>query len=60
MKVKFIGENNPLALLNGKIYDVISIERDWYRIIDEDPNIDPSETVPGYLYAPELFEIVEK
>ena len=52
MKVKFIGENDPLALLNGKIYNVISIEKKWYRIIDE--------TNDDYLYPPELFEIVEE
>ncbi len=51
MKVKYIGESDPLALLNGKVYDVISIERGWYRIIDE--------TSEDYLYPPEFFEILE-
>jgi len=36
-------------VIYGEIYNVISIENDWYRIID----------VYGeeYLYPPELFEI---
>ncbi len=51
MKVKYIGETNFLVLTHNKIYDVISIENDWYRIRD-DSNDD-------YLYPPEQFEIVE-
>jgi hypothetical protein len=51
MKVKFTGQGSELSLLNGEIYDVISIEKDWYRIIDE--------TGEDYLYPPESFEIVE-
>ncbi len=35
MKVKFLGESSPLMLINGKSYDVISIEDGWYRIVDE-------------------------
>lgn len=31
-----------------KIYEVISIERGWYRIVDESGE--------DYLYPPELFE----
>ena len=38
-------------LVCGKIYDVISIEKDWYRIIDNSNE--------DYLYPPELFEIVD-
>jgi len=37
-------------LTKGKIYDVISIEKDWYRIIDD--------TGEDYLYPPEAFEII--
>ncbi|MGN0666468.1 MAG: hypothetical protein ACI4KF_08075 [Huintestinicola sp.] len=51
MKVKYIGKSDPLELLNGKIYNVISVEKGWYRIIDE--------TEEDYLYPPELFEIVK-
>lgn len=40
-----------MDLEDGKIYDVISIEHDWYRIIDESEE--------DYLYPPEFFEIIE-
>lgn len=58
MKVKYIGESDPLALINGKTYEVISIEKDWYRIVDEE-GIYEGEEIPGYLYEKELFEIVD-
>lgn len=51
MKVKFLGESSPLMLINGKSYDVISIEDGWYRIVDE--------TDEDYLYPPEAFDVVE-
>lgn len=51
MKVKFKGKSDPLALINGKVYDVLSIECGWYRIVDE--------TGEDYLYRPECFEIIE-
>ena len=51
IKVKFIGETDPVYLINGKIYDVISIEKDWYRIIDEEGE--------DYLYPPDLFEVID-
>ena len=51
MKIKFLGETSFLVLTNNKIYDVISIEKDWYRIIDESGD--------DYLYPPQLFEVVE-
>jgi hypothetical protein len=37
-------------LVYGKIYEVASVEKDWYRIIDNSDE--------GYLYPPGLFEIV--
>ncbi|MDE6034650.1 MAG: hypothetical protein K2G36_01900 [Ruminococcus sp.] len=49
MKVKYIGKD-LVAIRYGKIYEVISIEKGWYRImteIDED-----------YLFPPECFEII--
>ena len=52
MKVKFIGETDPVYMINGKVYDVISIEKTWYRIIDEEGE--------DYLYPPELFEVVDE
>ena len=51
MKVKWIGKTDFLVLTNKKIYDVISIERGWYRIIDDSGE--------DYLYPPDMFEIVE-
>ena len=52
MKVRYIGETKSFMLTNNKIYSVISIEKDWYRIVDD--------TYEDYLYPPELFEIVEE
>ncbi len=51
MKVRYLGETSPLELVHDKIYEVMSIERDWYRIVDE--------TDEDYLYPPEDFEVVE-
>lgn len=50
MKVKWKGETSELVLTNGKIYDVISIEKGWYRIVDDSGE--------DYLYPPEKFEII--
>lgn len=52
MKVKYLGESDPLYLMNGKVYEVQGIESGWYRIVDE--------TGEDYLYAPDAFEIVEE
>jgi len=52
MKVKWLGKTDYLVLTNNKIYDVISIERGWYRIIDDSGD--------DYLYPLDMFEIVEK
>lgn len=50
IKVKYLGPTKELFLTHGKIYDVISIEKDWYRIIDDSDE--------DYLYPPDIFEIV--
>lgn len=52
MKVKYIGETSFLELTHNKIYEVISVEKKWYRIIDDSGE--------DYLYPPELFEVVEQ
>ena len=52
MKVKFIGESDPIYMINGKVYKVISIEKTWYRIVDEEGE--------DYLYPPELFEVIDE
>ena len=62
MKVRCIKEPSPKSkpndfklsfgdLIYGKIYDVKSIENDWYRIVDNSNE--------DYLYPPELFEVVD-
>ena len=52
MKVKWLGKTDFLVLTNNKIYDVISIERGWYRIRDDSGD--------DYLYPPDMFEIIEE
>ena len=54
MKVKLKQKMNYVVepLLLGKVYDVISVEKGWFRIqteLDED-----------YLFPPSLFDIVEE
>lgn len=53
LKVRFIGEGSPTTLLNGKIYNVVSIPIDapYYEITDE--------TGEDYCYPMDLFEVVE-
>ena len=52
MKVKWLGKTVFLVLTNNKVYNVISIERGWYRIIYDSGD--------DYLYHPDMFEIVER
>ena len=52
VKVKYKGKTKPLSLIHDQVYEVLSVEKDWYRIIDESEE--------DYLYPPELFEIVEE
>lgn len=47
MKVRYDGETDFLVLTHGKIYDVISIERGWYRIVDDSGE--------DYLFPAKLF-----
>ena len=35
MKIKYIGQTSPLELTHGKVYEVIAIEKGWYRIVDD-------------------------
>ncbi len=51
IKVKFIGEDDPLSLRNGKIYEARILKKNWYGIVDE--------TGEEYAFPPELFEIIE-
>ena len=52
-KVRYNGKYPMEAevLIKGKVYDVMSIERGWYRIM--------TELDEDYLFPPECFEIVE-
>lgn len=51
MKVRYIGKSDA-SLTNGRIYDVLSVERTSYRIVDD--------TNEDFLFLPEEFEIVEE
>ena len=50
MNVKYKGVTRFYELVHDKVYEVMSIERGWYRLVDESGE--------DYLYPPELFEIV--
>ena len=52
MKVKYIKDTVTLCLTKNKIYDVLTIEKGWYRLVDDSGD--------DYLYPPENFEIIEK
>ena len=51
MKVRWKGKTEFLVLTHDKIYDVLSVEKGWYRVVDDSGE--------DYLYPPEMFEIVE-
>ena len=59
LKVRYFGERDVdvpnsykifMDVLPGKVYEVLSVERGWYRIIDESEE--------DYLYPPDNFEVV--
>lgn len=52
MKVKYVGKTVSFMLTQNKIYDVLSIEKDWYRIKDD--------TGEDYLYPPQSFEVINQ
>ena len=52
MKVKYIGKKETPAIDRDKAYEVISIEKGWYRIM--------TELDEDYIFHPDLFEIVEE
>lgn len=51
MKVKYLGETAPLSLTKNKVYEVLSKEGGFIRIIDDSGE--------DYLYDPDSFEVVE-
>jgi len=52
LKVRFLGEGSPMTLTHGKVYEVMAIEHDCYRIIDD--------TDEDYLYPIKKFEMVSE
>lgn len=46
--VRYTGETISLTLTHNKIYNVISTEKEWFRIVDDSGE--------DYLYPPHLFE----
>ena len=52
MKVKYKGESTTYGLEKDEIYEVISIENKFYRIVDKSNE--------DYLYSKNFFEIVEE
>ena len=52
MKVKYIAEYDTPAIEKGKVYEVMSEEKGWYRIM--------TELDEDYLFPPEIFEVVEE
>ena len=51
-KVRWLGNTEFLMLTAGKTYDVLAVERGWYRIADDSGE--------DYLYPPERFAVVEE
>ena len=51
VRVKYIGEDNPLSLRYGKIYEARVLQKGWFGVVDE--------TNEEYAYPPELFEVVK-
>jgi len=51
IRVKYIGPD-MVAMVKNKIYEVISVEKGYYRII--------TEIHEDYLFPPNLFEIVNE
>ena len=49
--VKYIGNDDPLALRTGKTYAARVLKKGWYGIVDESGE--------EYAYPPELFEVTE-
>ena len=50
MKVRYVKNTISLCLTQNKVYEVLSVERGWYRILDDSGE--------DYLYPPEHFETV--
>ena len=51
MRVKYLGKIDTVALEKDKIYNVISVENGWLRIM--------TELDEDYLFPPEQFEVID-
>ncbi len=51
MKVKFLGKTESFVLTHGAVYEVLSVEKGWFRIVDDSGE--------DYLYPPHLFDVIE-
>lgn len=51
MKVIYVGPTEPNTLDYGEVYEVLSEEDGWYRIIDKSGE--------DYLYPKDEFKIIE-
>ena len=49
---KWKGETEFLMLTHDKVYEVLSVEKGWYRVVDDSGD--------DYLYPPEYFEVVHE
>ncbi len=52
IKVRYIGEDDPLSLRKGKVYEARILKKNWYGIVDE--------TKEEYAFPPNLFEIIKE
>lgn len=51
VKLRYIGEDDPLSLRTGKTYEGRVLKLGWFGIVDE--------TGEEYAFPPELFERVD-
>lgn len=52
VKIRYIGEDDPLALRTGKVYEGRVLKKGWFGVVDE--------TNEEYAYPPKVFEIIEE
>lgn len=52
VKLRYIGEDDPLSLKHGKEYEGRVLKKGWFGVVDE--------TKEEYAYPPEVFEIIKK
>jgi hypothetical protein len=51
-KMDFLAKDNHIALIENKVYDILSEEKGFFRVVDESGE--------DYLYPKSFFEIVQK